>query len=174
MGKYFLMSMRFSKRDAEDFGLVKESNSNFAILPEDGSRWVKRQLYDFGWGQENGYCRLPLLNFDELIDLLLKNDNVEDSYGAAALIIDLHPLKLLEYCEKIISNKELERLLFINNYFHLDFPTNRCSTINKSFEQVLEDYKRWEHIARTISNHEHKETVPKTGDGSSVFDNSNN
>lgn len=48
MGKYFVMSVRFNKCSALDFGLIPK-DSGTAIDPNDNSIWVKTELYDFGW-----------------------------------------------------------------------------------------------------------------------------
>ena len=83
MGKYFVMSMRFNKRSASDFGLVPV-DLNMAVNPEDNSVWKRATLYDFGWGKENGFYKYPLLEFEDLFELVLCATDREDVYGAAA------------------------------------------------------------------------------------------
>ena len=86
MGKYFVMSIRFNKCIASDFGLISK-NENIAINPIDNSIWIKTKLYDFGWGKENGFYKIPLPNFNTLLELALYSTNEEDMYGAAAVIL---------------------------------------------------------------------------------------
>ena len=61
--KLFMMSMRFNKESPEDFGLIPSEDSDIYVKPSDNSLWKKRNLYDFGWGKENGFYKLPLPNF---------------------------------------------------------------------------------------------------------------
>ena len=57
--KYFLMSFRFDKNKPEDFGLEKSpSNDNIFIDLRDNSEWLKKDLYDFGWGNEYGFYKI--------------------------------------------------------------------------------------------------------------------
>ena len=51
MGNYFVMSMKFNKCDASDFGLGS-IDTDTATNPKDNSIWIKAALY-FGeseWG----------------------------------------------------------------------------------------------------------------------------
>ena len=57
MGHFFVMSTRFNKCDASDFGLLPLAE-DMALSPNDGSIWAKTELYNFGWGDENGYYLL--------------------------------------------------------------------------------------------------------------------
>lgn len=88
MGTYFLMSKRFNKTSASDFGLVESKNDNLAFDLKTGEMWKKCPLFDFGWGCENGYCKLPIPNFRDLLRILLmENNSNDDIYGAAAIIL---------------------------------------------------------------------------------------
>ena len=68
MGHFFVMSTRFNKCDASDFGLLPLAE-DMALSPNDGSIWVKTELYNFGWGDENGYYRYPMPSFEKLFHL---------------------------------------------------------------------------------------------------------
>ena len=70
MGTYFLMSRRFNKRQPEDFG----------------------------WGKETGFYRIPLLDFQGLVNLILQSKSEEDKYGAASVILD-------DYCDELAALK---------------------------------------------------------------------
>lgn len=147
MGKYFMMSMHFNKKSAQDFGLIRTEN-DLAINPNDNTLWKKSSLYDFGWGKENGYYKLPALNFSQLLYIALQSNCDEDRYGAVAMILDVFPQDLLEYCESIMNTQaQLPKLKKIVKLFSLKVPINRCSILQKSYEQIEEEYKRWKKIS---------------------------
>ena len=152
MGKCFMMSKRFNKCNPSDFGLV-EVDSQTAINPQDQSVWIKVNLYDFGWGKENGFYRYPFLCFDELLNLVLYALNDDDVYGAGAVILDSFGDELLYQCEKTAvdptKKNDFKRMIEV---FHLDNPINRSPTIHKSYKQVQEDYARWKRLAE-IAHH---------------------
>ncbi len=101
--KYFLMSTRFNKQSPSDFGL-KYVDGKFISL-KDGSEWVQCQLYDYGWGKENGFYRKPLGSFDELINLVVNLTDDEDSYGAASIIEDRYPTELKLYLLELMHQQ---------------------------------------------------------------------
>lgn len=147
MGEFFVMSMRFNKCCASDFDLIARGE-NEAYNPLDGSTWRKTELYDFGWGNENGFYRLPLLGFDKLFDLVLNSKNEEDRYGAAAMILKVYGDKLLEKCEMLISDsKRSAEFCKVAKVFQLQYPFNRGSIDKKTYDQVQNDYERWKKIA---------------------------
>lgn len=153
MGKYFVMSTRFNKRTACDFGLVEQENGEWAISPTDGSIWIPCLLYDFGWGCENGYYRTPLPNYCELIQIVLNSNDRNDVYGAAAVILEKHPYELLETCERVISRPDLNHFFVrLTTVFQLKFCLNRCPTLGKTYEEIKKDAERWEKIGKFASN----------------------
>ena len=103
MGKYFVMSVRFNKCSALDFGLIPK-DSGTAIDPNDNSIWVKTELYDFGWGKENGFYKAPLPDFDTLLELVLHSEDRDDMYGAAAIILEKYADELLYRCEAMMND----------------------------------------------------------------------
>lgn len=147
MGDYFVMSMRFNKCNATDFGLIS-NGTNTAINPGDNSIWIKAALYDFGWGKENGFYRTPLPSFDTLFELALYSTDRDDMYGAAAVILEKFADELLCICEMLANdrfrNKEFEKLVEL---FDLKLPKNRCSVVQKTYEQIQNDYIRWKSIS---------------------------
>lgn len=147
MGKFFVMSKRFNKQSALDFGL-SDKGSGMAVNPDDGSLWKKDQLFDFGWGPENGYYRVPLPDFPHLLDIILLEDNDEDIFGAAAIVERQYPEELLEYCENIVLDPgRAEDFEKISRVFQLDYPINRSPTEGKQYQEVLSDSERWERIS---------------------------
>lgn len=147
MGSYFVMSMRYNKCNASDFGLIS-NDTNRATNPNDGSIWIKAALYDFGWGKENGFYKAPLPDFDTLFELALYSTNREDMYGAAAVIVEKFPDELLCCCETFMNDrcrkKEFRKLVEL---FNLKVPTNRCSVSQKTHEKIQSDYERWKKVS---------------------------
>ena len=149
MGKHFLMSKRFDKCSAKDFGLEQvEGERCAAIDPKDGTVWAKVSLYDFGWGKENGYYKKPFLTFPQLYSLVLNNESGDDLYGAAAIILDHFPDELLAECEGIMNDharkQEFRKLIEV---FDLKNPANRCPIQGKSACQINSDYSRWKRVS---------------------------
>lgn len=103
MGVYFVMSIRFNKCTASDFGLILKDDC-IAINPRDNSIWIKTSLYDFGWGKENGFYKKPLPDFDSLFEIALYSTNYEDMYGAAAIILEKFTDCLLGKCELFMGD----------------------------------------------------------------------
>lgn len=147
MGNYFVMSMRFNKSNACDFGFIS-NDTNTAINPNDNSTWIKAALYDFGWGKENGFYKAPLPSFDTLFELTLYSTNRDDMYGAAAIILEKFADELLRQCEVFANDrfrkKEFKKLVEL---FKLKLPINRCSVVLKTYEQIQNDYARWKKIS---------------------------
>ena len=136
MGKYFVMSVRFNKCSALDFRLIPK-DSGTAIDPNDNSIWVKTELYDFGWGKENGFYKAPLPDFDTLLELVLHSEDRDDMYGAAAIILEKYADELLYRCEAMMNDplrkKEFRRSAEV---FRLEEPLNRSN------------HTRWKKIAQ--------------------------
>lgn len=150
MGKYFVMSRRFDKRSAADFGLLPTGEPT-AQDPADGSTWVMAELYDFGWGREHGFYRLPLPDYDALLELALHGGETDDAYGAAAVILERYPDELLQSCEALAGDPlAREELQTLARLFALEVPINRSPTVHKSTEQVSRDHARWQRLAETV------------------------
>ena len=147
--KYFLMSTLFNKETAADFGLVEKDGRFFR--ESDNSEWIKCSLYDFGWGDENGFYKLPLGDFYELINIVLTGEK-EDSFGAAAIIMDRYndELKdfLIELMDKNPSNKS-KKLLF--DTFKLKWGTNRTAKNGMYIQEIEKEAHDWEKIKEFYS-----------------------
>lgn len=147
MGHFFVMSTRFNKCDASDFGLLPLAE-DVATSPNDGSIWVKTELYNFGWGDENGYYRYPMPSFEKLFHLVLNSADEEDIYGAASVILKRYPDELLKQCEAIAENRgrtdDFGKLVKV---FRLDSPVNRSPVLRKTYAQIQQDSRRWREIA---------------------------
>lgn len=147
--KYFLMSMRFNKQSPSDFGLEYVNGKFFSL--KDGSEWVQCQLYDYGWGKENGFYKKPLGSFNELIKLIFDFDN-EDAYGAASIIEDIYPNELKQYLLELMQHQPSRAIkIRLCNLFKLGFPTNRTFNKDYSFEKNDIEYRQWETISKFYS-----------------------
>jgi uncharacterized protein YrzB (UPF0473 family) len=139
--------MRFNKQSASDFGLISQ-DVNTATNPKDTSIWIKANLYDFGWGRENGYYRYPLPDFPTLLELALHSSNKEDAFGAASIILDQYPDELLDQCEKMMVDHGRQRdFKKMVELFKLKYTMNRCSTLQKPYNQVQDDFERWKKVS---------------------------
>lgn len=154
--QYFLTSFRFDKTTSEDFGLVPSSEqADLFIRKSDGSTWKKKNLYDFGWGNETGFVKQPELDFEGLWYLLLNSGLQENEYGAASELLDLYPDELLTRVEQILAGNNVSSLepkqkrAFL--ILKLDLPLNRSKTIGKSSEQISRDFERWRAVSEKIA-----------------------
>ncbi len=147
MGNHFVMSFRFDKVTAFDFGFTATGNER-ATNPKDGSVWIKKNLYDFGWGPENGYYKYPLPDFPQLFNLVLAGTDQSDIYGAAAIISEQYPEELLCQCEIVASDlKKRAEFKTLSEIFKLDSAVNRCPVQGKSFIEVQKDFERWKKLS---------------------------
>lgn len=152
---FFMMSMRFNKSTPEDFGLVQTDDSGVYIMQSDNSLWKKRDLYDFGWGKENGYYRLPLPCFDDLVSIILNSNLKNNKYGAAAIILDDYCEELYDKCDEIL--KDTQKVDEYSEFFsilQLEKPINRSTIVGKRSIQVSEDYNKWEEISKRLGKQE--------------------
>lgn len=155
LGKmYFKMSFRFDKSSPEDFALIKSHQTdNYYVDVGDNSLWQKKDLYDFGWGNENGFMRFPKLTFDELWYLITNSTIQENKYGGAYIIEENFPDELLKHLlnifgqqNKCISEGEKEAFKILKLYE----PKNRSNIIGKSFSQIDEDFKNWKNVSERV------------------------
>lgn len=150
--KYFLLSFRFNKSTPADFGLIpSEEDSTLFIDKDDNSLWIWQKSYDFGWGNENGFMRLPELNFEQLWYLLTQSPNQDNMYGSAYIIEQRYPDKLLEVLTCIFEHnrniiddklKNAFRILKLHEEF------NRSEVLGKSYKEIDSDYKKWLDISK--------------------------
>ena len=157
MGNYFLMSTRFNKQKASDFGLLEIEGTDSAINPIDKTLWKKCTLYDYGWGRENGYCKTPILEYDGLLELILSSSQEDDVYGAAAIIMDKYPDELLETCERMscCENKTIE-FKKMTSVFQLHLGINHSPIIGKTVEEIEKDSYRWRAISDIAKEKKHR------------------
>lgn len=149
--KLFMMSMRFNKESPEDFGLIPSEDTDIYIMPSDKSLWKKCNLYDFGWGKENGYYKLPLPQFDDLVNIIINSECKDNKYGAAAIILDDFNDDLLLKCQEIFKDgKSAKKYGDFFKILQLDIPINRSSTLGKSYKEISEDFEKWKDISEQV------------------------
>ncbi len=149
----FLLSFRLNKENPSDFGLIGPNDKGLYIRLIDGSIWQSRKLYDNGWGQENGFVRIPYLDFKSLVEIVLNSEDQEDRLGAAEIIIEDHPDELLQYCERVFiesdtSNIEKHRSFF--KILNLNLPYNLSVTLSQSLEEIEKQHLRWKAISERV------------------------
>lgn len=152
--KYFLLSFRFNKSTSDDFGLVQsKEDTNIFIDKDDNSQWVWQESYDFGWGNENGFMRLPELNFEQ-VWYLLNNSTIQDNmYGSAFIIEEKYPDKLMEILKSIFEHNQRivdERQKKVLKILKLNEARNRSEILGKSFIEIEEDFKKWKDISEEV------------------------
>ena len=119
MERAFYVSLHFNLKDLEQ--QLKKTGDQLFLDEQTNSLYRKRRLYNFGWGQETGFERLPPLSFQELIALIeigyytprkpklfhkkkLEKDELEkisvsfsNYYGAAAVIMEDHIEEFIDF-----------------------------------------------------------------------------
>lgn len=139
--KYFMMSNRFKKCVYEDFGLI-HIDGKF-IKKDDLSEWEPCSFFDFGWGEENGYFKKPLGDFNFLMKIIFLDDE-EDSYGAASMILDYYPLELKKFIKtEIIEKKTKYDLKRLDKVFNLTNPINRTIKLGMNIDEIENEYQEW-------------------------------
>jgi hypothetical protein len=152
--KHCLMSFRLNKENPSDFGLTGPNDEGLYIRLIDVSIWQSRKLYDNGWGQENGFVRIPYLDFKSLVEIVLNSEDQEDRLGSAEIIIEDHPDELLQYCENIftVSDKpNIERHRIFFKILKLNLPYNLSIALNQSPEEIEKQHLRWKVISEIVT-----------------------
>ena len=153
--KYFRMSFRFNKNKPEDFGLVKSQLQNDVYIDNsDNSKWIRASLYDFGWGNENGFIRLKKLNFMQLWELLVNSNDQENRYGAAHLLEYEHADDLMNHLLNILNTNNLQLTNSMKEAFKilkLNEVKNRSEVIGKSFSQIEKEFENWKYISQKVN-----------------------
>jgi len=151
MGRFFRMSNRFNKSKPCDFGLVEMQKDSCAVDPEDGSQWLPCSLFDFGWGEENGFYKVPLPKYRELLKIVLESEDYDDVYGAAAIILEKYPDDLLSSCEELFSSEHSDIKFKLTSIFQLQLCINRSKIQGKTYREILDDTNRWHAIGKAVS-----------------------
>jgi len=153
--KYFLMSFRFDKEKPEDFGLSQSQyNCNIFIDTSDNSEWIQKELYDFGWGNEYGFIRLPELDFLELWNVLENSKLQENKYGAAYTLENKYPDTLLNHLLGLLNKPNFQLNEALKDTFkilELQNVTNRSGVVGKSFAEINTDFENWKLVSKKVN-----------------------
>ncbi len=153
MGEFFMMSNRFDKSSSSDFSLISTEKVDVFKLVEDNSLWEKCELYDFGWGNENGYRKIPILSFAQLVDLAMNSTNNDDKFGAAAQLLSEHTFELMEFCFNIVKGDLInKKYIEFFRLLKLHIPTNRWEVIGKTIKEIEADAQKWLEISKALTN----------------------
>lgn len=151
---YFMMSFKYDKTSPKEFGL-QEMSDNINVSITDGSKWLKIDSHDFGWGSEIGFMRLPKLSFEELMSLLEHSPLDVNKYGAASVILSEHHQELFDYLQDKMTENSLkvtdslrEGLLTLG----LDRVKNRTPIFGKSPDEIQDDFQKWKSITQAFND----------------------
>lgn len=175
--KYFYITINFCPDYSKTF-MHTENDIYTNVLT--GEQFRKRLLYDFGWGQEPGFERIPALTFYELIELVensvvtnkkkrlfekrsreeMRHNDVSRSnlFGAISVIMQDHVEELIDFLACKVKTDYFSDPVIRENYMWFSFSTNKMREIGffpgailtKSYEDVLNEHEQWKKIAKTV------------------------
>lgn len=152
---FFIQTTRFYPKNFEKLGFLKKDDG-FYIYTKDNSLWKEKPLLDLGYGKENGLVRMPNLNFNDLVKLVLIDysgkicDETYNFWGALSILTDDYSLKFLDYLIKNYDKDELKiKHKFIYDYLNLEFNLSDNFIKKISNKQTIECCNKWK---KFISN----------------------
>lgn len=177
--RYFYITIHFAP-DYEGTVFAKY-HDNLYINTETGEIYRKRLLYDFGWGQENGFELIPQLSFDELIELIERpmvlpqkkfwqkytKEEIQQAdiwrsnlYGAVAVIMQDYVKELVEFLSTKVDTDYFSNPSIRENFKCFSFDSQKTrvegrisgGVLTRSYEDILKDYPQWERIASKVIN----------------------
>lgn len=173
MKRYFYVTIHFSP-DYEGT-IFSKYQDDLYINTETGELYRKRLLYDFGWGQENGFELMPHLSFDKLIELVerplalsqKKHTKVEiqqadiwrsNLYGAVAVIMQDYTEELIMFLSAKVDTDYFSNPSIRENFkcFCFDSQQTRAEgkisggVLTRSYEDILTDHPQWGRISSKV------------------------
>ncbi len=145
--KHFISSFKYNKSEPEDFGLKKVDGTDH-FVDKNGILWKNEILWDFGWGNEYGFVRMPEPNFEQLWVLLTKS-NVENNLLGSAELLTHYPNELKEKLQTLFNRNERLNRKLTKRLSHLELlnhVTNHSEVVGKRHEQVDADYHEWKKL----------------------------
>ncbi|MPN37894.1 hypothetical protein SDC9_185415 [bioreactor metagenome] len=137
-------------------------------------------MYDYGWGQENGFEIVPPLSFNDLIQLVEYNysfnkkiwhifsekqiiQNNTYNYnllGAVSVIMQDHIEELIDFLSKKINTDYFANSEIRENFKWFAFSSQKTREAGKipggiltqSYEDVLNQYPKWREISAQVVN----------------------
>lgn len=179
MKRYFYTTIHFSP-NYEGTVFIKQQD-NLYINAETGELYLKRLLYDFGWGQESGFELMPKLSFDDLIKLVeqpmvpvrkkfwrkytkaeLQQADIWRSnlYGAVAVIMQDYVEELVEFLSAKVDTNYFSNPSIRENFKCFSFDSQRTrlegkipgGVLTRSYEDILNDFPQWKRISSKVIN----------------------
>ena len=162
---YFFMPFGPVKIDLNEIDLKYSIIDNLYYHKKTNSKWKKCLLYNTGWGQPDGFERLPELNFEDLIKLALKSDyrttklsiSEEESnkYGSIAIIMERHVDELIDFLTINLENEQLfQNDLYRHNLtlfcFDTEIARSNGGIGNQTYEEILNHYPKWLEISKKV------------------------
>lgn len=183
MKRYFYITVHFSPDYEKSF--FSKQQGNLYINNETREVYCKRPLYDFGWGQEDGFELMPQLPFDKLIKLVeqpmastkerfLKNYTKEEFlqadiwrsnlYGAIAVIMQDYVEELIGFLSTKVDTGYFQNSAIRDNFKCFSFDSQKTRMMGKvpgevktrSYEEILGDYPRRRKISASIIDQVHR------------------
>lgn len=161
---YYLITIKFYP-DYEKNILKKIDDNTYKYL-KTGDIYKKRLMYDWGWGQEYGYERLPKLSFLENIKIVENykgkifnySRNHMNFIGAISIIIQDYVEELIIFLEEKIKtdyffNKRIKQNF---QWFSLSAEKTRekgripGGIMYQSYEEILNQYPKWLSISNEV------------------------
>ena len=179
MKRYFYITIHFSPQ-YEGSVLIKLKD-NFYKEIKTGDIYYKRLLYDFGWGQENGFELLPQLSFNNLINLIEQPKPLSEKhsylgytefqiqqldiwrcnlYGAIAVIMQDYTEKFVDFLYRKIDTDYFSNPSIRENFKNFSFSSQKTrkegkipgGVLTRSYEDILSKNPKWNEISSTIVN----------------------
>jgi len=162
---YFYMPFGPVTLHPKEIGLKPTFLKDIYVDNETGTKWRKCILYNTGWGQPEGFEKLPELEFKDLIKLALLSDHTttklsvqneeSNKYGAIAVIMERHINELIDFLSENLDNKRLfENELYRHNLSLFCFDAKIAKANGgrgmKSYEDVLNQYPKWRDISSQV------------------------
>lgn len=174
--KFFYITVNFSPDFSDMFKCI---DGNIYMNNLTGEKFEKRLLYDFGWGQEYGFERLPVLTFGELIELVegsvminkkrmwtrysqeeKRSNDISQSnlFGAISVIMQDHIEEFIEFLSDKIDSDYFSNEIIRKNYIWFSFSTKEMrengytsgGILTKSYEEILNEYESWKKISEKV------------------------
>jgi hypothetical protein len=142
---YFRMSVNFNAKSPEEFGFSETPDKDGTYI--DSSKWIPKNLYDFGWDEEFGMMRLPKLEFKDLWLLLIKSNNWENQYGAAHLLLTEYPDMLLDRMIRVFTDPDFKftpHILKVMQILKLNEGNNKSTLLNKDPSVIESEAEKWQ------------------------------